>query len=80
MGSLGVIKRYLKYIRSTRLPIANEASTRNYFPRIPTRETLRIDNDKREELMLTEESIMKDYMDIAIFAMISYIYQLGKWK
>lgn len=39
-----------------------------------------VDDDKREELMLTEESIMKDYMDIAIFAMISYIYQLGKWK
>lgn len=39
-----------------------------------------IDNDKREELQLTEESIMKDYMDIAIFAMISYIYQAGKWK
>lgn len=39
-----------------------------------------VDDDKREELQLTEESIMKDYMDIAIFAMISYIYQAGKWK
>lgn len=39
-----------------------------------------IDDDKREELMLSEKSIMKDYMDIAIFAMISYIYKLGKWK
>jgi monomeric isocitrate dehydrogenase len=39
-----------------------------------------IDEDKREELMLTEESIMKDYIDIAVFAIISYIYKLGKWK
>lgn len=39
-----------------------------------------VDDDKREELMLTEKSITKDYMDIAIFAIISYIYKLGKWK
>lgn len=41
---------------------------------------LAVDQDQRDELMLTEEKISKDFLDIGIFSFIAYIFKQGKWK
>ena len=41
---------------------------------------LSVSEDKREELMLTEEKITKDFLDIGIYGFIGYIYRKGNWK
>lgn len=41
---------------------------------------LQINDDKRSELQLTKEKIVKDFMDIAIFGLIGYMYMQDRWK
>ncbi len=55
------------------------------FTRISDRLTeikkyLSVDEEAREELMLTKEKIVKDFLDIGIFGFIGYIYKNNKWK
>jgi hypothetical protein len=41
---------------------------------------LSVSEDKRIELMLTDEKLKKVFIDLGIFAFIAYIYQNGKWE
>jgi hypothetical protein len=41
---------------------------------------LEVDQSRRNELMLTDEKIQKNYFDIAIFSLIAYLYKTGEWK
>jgi hypothetical protein len=41
---------------------------------------LSVSEEKREELMLTDEKITKDFLDIGIYGFIGYIYRKGNWK
>lgn len=41
---------------------------------------LAVDEAAREELMLTDKKITKDFLDIGIFGFIGYIYKNNKWK
>jgi len=41
---------------------------------------LSVSKETREELMLTEDKITKDFLDIGVFGFIGYIYRNGKWK
>ena len=55
------------------------------FTRIGDRQTeirkyLSVGQEARDELMLTEEKITKDFLDIGVFGFIGYIYRKGKWK
>jgi len=44
------------------------------------RKYLEVDEDERVELQLTEEKIIKDFMDIGVFGLIGYLYIKGLWK
>jgi hypothetical protein len=50
----------------------------DFFSKI--KKYLSISEDKREELMLTDEKVDKYFFDIAIFAFIGYILRKGNWK
>lgn len=41
---------------------------------------LSVSQETRDELMLTEDKITKDFLDIGIFGFIGYIYRNKKWK
>lgn len=41
---------------------------------------LAVSKEKREELMLTDAKITKNFLDIGIFGFIAYIFRNGKWK
>jgi hypothetical protein len=41
---------------------------------------LSVGPETREDLMLTEEKITKDFLDIGVFGFMGYIYRNGKWK
>ena len=41
---------------------------------------LSVGQEARDELMLTEDKITKDFLDIGIFGFIGYIYRNNKWK
>ena len=41
---------------------------------------LSVSQGTRDELMLTEDKITKDFLDIGIFGFIGYIYRNKKWK
>jgi len=41
---------------------------------------LSVGQEARDELMLTEDKITKDFLDIGIFGFIGYIYRNKKWK
>jgi len=41
---------------------------------------LSVSQETRDELMLTEDKITKDFLDIGIFGFIGYIYRNNKWK
>lgn len=41
---------------------------------------LSISQESRDELMLTDEKITKDFLDIGIFGFIGYIFRNNKWK
>lgn len=44
------------------------------------RKYLSIDQEARDELMLSEDKITKDFLDIGIFGFIGYIYRNKKWN
>jgi hypothetical protein len=41
---------------------------------------LSVGEDKRRELMLTEEKITKNFFNIGTYGYIAYIFRNGKWK
>ena len=41
---------------------------------------LSVGQETRDELMLTEDKITKDFLDIGIFGFIGYIYRNKKWN
>lgn len=41
---------------------------------------LSVSKEKRDELMLTEEKITKNFLDIGAYGFIGYIFRNGKWK
>ena len=41
---------------------------------------LSISQETRDELMLTDEKITKDFLDIGVFGIIGFIFRNGQWK
>jgi hypothetical protein len=41
---------------------------------------LSVSKESREELMLTDDKITKDFLDIGVFGFIGYIFKNNKWK
>jgi hypothetical protein len=41
---------------------------------------LQVNDEKRSELQLTKEKILKDFIDVGVYGVIGYLYISGKWS
>ena len=83
-----LVKSVLKFERKQEVFTTNnisESGEIGLFTRLGDRlseikKYLSVSQETRDELMLTEDKITKDFLDIGIFGFIGYIYRNKKWN